>query len=148
MIIRARDAGRRAALVRQLKAIARRRDLILLVADDPRLAQGAAGLHLPESRARQAGHWRAKNPRLFITASAHSLRGLISVVHADALLLSPVFATESHKQARPLTPARARMMARQLRTPVFALGGVTARNAGLLKGFAGIAAIGALNPKS
>jgi thiamine monophosphate synthase len=36
------------------------------------------------------------------------------------------------------------MMARNTRIPTFALGGVTARNAALLSGFSGIAAIGAL----
>jgi thiamine monophosphate synthase len=36
-------------------------------------------------------------------------------------------------------------MAQALRIPVYALGGVTSRNARLLHGFSGIAAIGALS---
>jgi thiamine-phosphate pyrophosphorylase len=120
--------------------------LILLVADDPVLARrtGANGLHLPERKVRQAAHWRAKNPHWLISISAHSLSGALRAGHADMILLSPVFVTESHRQAKPLLPARARLIARGLKTPVFALGGVTARNASLLRGFSGIAAIGAL----
>ena len=60
------------------------------------------------------------------------------IAHADAALLSPIFATRSHPKAHPLTAARARLMARNALLPVLALGGVTARNAPLLKGFAGI----------
>jgi thiamine monophosphate synthase len=45
-----------------------------------------------------------------------------------------------------LTPVRANAMAHALSIPVYALGGVTARNAPRLHGFAGIAAIGALAP--
>jgi thiamine monophosphate synthase len=44
-----------------------------------------------------------------------------------------------------LSAARARLIARSVTTPVFALGGVTAGNATLLSGFAGIAAISALS---
>jgi len=148
LIVRARDAARRAQLAAQLRPMAWARGLILLIADDPALARaiGANGLHLPEVRARQAAHWRARNPDWLTTASAHSLRTVLAATGADAVLLSPVFATQSHGKARPLSPARARMIARSVSMPLFALGGVTAQNAALLSGFSGIAAIGALNP--
>ena len=146
VIVRARAARRRAELAMQLRPVARARGLILLIADDPQLVRaiGANGLHLPETRARQAAHWRAKNPGWLITASAHSLAAALRVSHADAILLSPVFATPSHTNARPLSAARARLIARGVTTPVFALGGVTAHNAAQLASFAGIAAIGSL----
>jgi thiamine-phosphate pyrophosphorylase len=147
VIVRARDAARRAALAAQLRAIAWAQDLILLIADDPALARsiGANGLHLPEIRAAQASHWRAKNPGWLITASAHSLGAVLRARHADAVLLSPVFATASHKNAHALSAARARLIARNVMTPVFALGGITADNAASLSGFAGLAAISALS---
>jgi thiamine-phosphate pyrophosphorylase len=146
VILRSRDAARRALLAVQLRSLARARGLILLIADDPVLARltGANGLHLPERRACEAAHWRAKNPNWLISASAHSGRGALQTKHADVILLSPVFVTGSHFQAKPLSAARARLIVRGLKTPVFALGGVTARNASLLAGFSGIAAIGAL----
>jgi thiamine-phosphate pyrophosphorylase len=148
IIVRAQGAAPRAALAAQMRAIAWAGGLILLIADDPALARsiGANGLHLPEVRAAQAVHWRAKNPGWLITASAHSLGAVLRARQADAVLLSPVFATASHKEARALSAVRARLIARSVATPVFALGGVTADNAVLLSGFAGIAAISALSP--
>jgi thiamine-phosphate pyrophosphorylase len=150
LILRARDSKRRAELARHLSPVVRARELIFLIADDPTLARaiGANGLHLPEALARQAAHWRAKNPGWLITASAHSLGAALRAHHADAILLSPVFATQSHAKAQPLTAARARLIARGLTTPVFALGGIHAGNAALLSGFSGLAAIGGLNPPS
>ncbi len=146
VIVRAKDAARRTKLALELRAIAWARGLILLIADDPQLANtiGANGLHLPEKRAAEAAHWRARHPRWLITAAAHSPAAFLRAPHADAFLLSPVFASQSHKSGKSLTPARARLIARRMKVPVFALGGVTARNAAQLSGFSGIAAIGAL----
>ena len=142
VIIRARDAKRRRALAEALSA--KTSGLILLAADDPVLAGALHGLHLPEVRAGDAAHWRALRPDWVITVAAHSSRAL-HAPHADAVLLSPVFPTRSHPGARALNPARARMMARGSLLPVLALGGVNARNAALLSGFSGIAAIDGLN---
>ncbi|MGZ5925973.1 MAG: thiamine phosphate synthase [Rhizomicrobium sp.] len=142
VIVRSRNAKRRWALAEALRA--KTSGLILLAADDPELAGILHGLHLPETRAREAAHWRALRPHWIITVAAHSPRGL-QAPHADAALLSPIFATRSHPKARPLTPPRARLIARNALLPVLALGGVTARNAVLLHGFSGIAAIGALS---
>jgi thiamine monophosphate synthase len=146
VIVRARDAKQRAERSRALLPIIRKRGLILLIADDAVLARklGAHGVHLPEIRARQAAHLKAQNPRWLVTASAHSLRGALLVSHADAIFLSPVFATQSHRNMPALTPPRARGIARQVKTPLFALGGITAQNAIQLSGFCGLAAIGAL----
>jgi thiamine-phosphate pyrophosphorylase len=142
VILRARNAARRHALADALSA--ETHGLVLLASDDPVLADRLHGLHLPEKRAREAAHWRALRPHWVITVAAHSGQGL-RIAHADAALLSPIFATRSHPKAHPLTAARARLMARNSLLPVVALGGVTARNAPLLKGFAGFAAIGALS---
>jgi len=140
VVVRARDAARRRALAEQLAGLAR-----LLIADDPVLASniGADGLHLPEARMREAAHWRARFPDWTITSSAHSLRALMGAQYLDAVFLSPVFATTSHKQARALTPVRAASIAALSPVPVYALGGVTARNAALLApAFSGISGIG------
>jgi len=142
VIIRARDAKRRRALAEAL--VAGTHGLILLAADDPVLAHALHGLHLPEARAREAAHWRALRPGWVITVAAHSSRALHNPF-ADAALLSPIFPTRSHPGARFITPARARNMARASMLPVLALGGVNARNAAMLCGFSGIAAIEGLN---
>ena len=142
MVIRAREAKQRRALAEDLYGIAR-----LLIADDPALAQaiGAAGLHLPERRMKEALHWRARHRHWIITSSAHSLKPLMAAHGLDAVFLSPVFATASHRSARPLTPLRAAFIAARAPVPVYALGGITARNAALLApAFSGIAAISSL----
>ncbi len=139
VILRGRQ---RAALLEVLHPL----PLRLLVADDPTLAAQADGLHLPERRAHEAMHWRRRYPDWIITASAHSLRALMTLRHVDAVFLSPVFATTSHPGARALSPARAGLIARHAQVPVYALGGVNARNAGLLPpSFSGIAAITGLS---
>ena len=140
VVVRARNAVQRRALAEQLAGLVR-----LLIADDPALAAdiGADGLHLPQVRMREASHWRARCPHWIITSSAHSLRALMGVQHLDAVFLSPVFATSSHKQAQPLTPVRAAFIAALSPVPVYALGGITARNAALVApAFSGISAIG------
>ena len=142
VIVRARNAARRAALAESLIGTAR-----LVIADDPALAEdiGAAGLHLPQARMREAFHWRCRHPDWIITSSAHALGALLHAAALDAVFLSPVFATTSHKDSKPLGAARAALIAAQSPGPVYALGGVTARNAALLApSFSGIAAITAL----
>jgi thiamine-phosphate pyrophosphorylase len=142
----------RAVLALRLAPIAKSRGLILLVAGDAALAERvkAAGLHLPEARAHQAMHWKALRPQWLITVAAHSLAALraAKIARADAALLAPVFATQSHLKRAPLGATRALAIARASPVPVYALGGVDARTIGRLKGghFVGIAGIGALAP--
>jgi len=94
---------------------------------------------------REALHWRCRHPRWIITSSAHSLGALMHAQALDAVFLSPVFPTGSHKGAPSLGPARAAFIAAQAPVPVYALGGITARNAALLApSFSGIAAIASL----
>jgi thiamine-phosphate pyrophosphorylase len=142
IVVRARDATRRRELAEELSSIA-----TIVVADDAQLAQqvGAAGLHLPEKRMKEALHWRARHPDWIITSTAHSLKALMATAGLDAVFLSSVFATNSHPGAQPLTPARAGFIAAHGQVPVYALGGVTPGNAALLApAFSGIAAIASL----
>lgn len=151
VLVRARDAARRADLSRAMLNLAHRKGLAVLVADDPALAikLGADGLHLPEIRMCEAAHWRARYPALMITAAAHSFSAILRarLMPVDAIFLSPVFATRSHPTRTSLTALRANTLARAIGKPVYALGGIEARNATLLSrdAFSGIAAIGALS---
>jgi thiamine-phosphate pyrophosphorylase len=140
IVLRARDATRRATLAAALRPLPH----LLLIANDAALAAsiGADGIHLAEANAHQAAHIRALHPRWLITAAAH---GKPTDGQFDALFLSPVFATASHPGARTLGAARANNLAQQCHTPLYALGGITPTNARLLHGFVGIAAIGALD---
>lgn len=67
-------------------------------------------------------------------ATAHSLSEIAAATRAkaDAILLSPVFATRSHPGAPALGPVRFLMLARLSPLPVIALGGMTRRRAGRL----------------
>ena len=147
VVVRSREDEKRVALAAALAPIARARRLLMLIASDMALAADADGLHLPEARLFEAAHWRALHPRLFVTASVHSFAGLgrASRLGLDAVFLSPVFPTASHLSAPSLGCVRANLMARQVCLPVYALGGITGRNAGLLSAFTGLAAIGALS---
>jgi thiamine-phosphate pyrophosphorylase len=79
--------------------------------------------------------------------TAHSLREVAAArrARADALVLSPVFATRSHPGARTLGPLRFRLLAARAGAPVIALGGMDARRA-LWLGCAHWAAIDGLIP--
>jgi len=132
----------------KLAAIARRRGLILLVGADPGLAAaiGAHGLHLPE---RLIGRLpRLRRPGWLITAAAHSAAAARAAARAgaDAVVISPVFASASPSAGRPLGPMRFAILMKGLRIPAYALGGITPRTARRLKGTgaAGVAAVEAL----
>lgn len=150
IILRAYEPPERQRLARALAVIARRRGLVLLVAVDAALAAevGAHGVHLPEALIRQAATARRRGDWL-VTTAAHSLAALHSAAGAgaDAALLSPVFPTVSHPEARPLGPHQFAALVQRAGLPVYALGGVSEANAPLLlaSGAVGIAGIGALS---
>ncbi len=127
--------GQRRALFDALRAIARRRRLILLLAGPARLAASW-----------RADGWHGRDPRraprrLLHSAPAHD-RWEIRMAQragADLLFLSPLFPTRSHPGARVLGRARFAALAHATPLPVIALGGVTARHR---RSLAGLGAIG------
>jgi len=112
--------GRR-ALFERVRIAARRRRLVLLLAGTPREAVGwrADGAH------GRSPHVRAARP-LVRTAPAHHARELVRA-RANAVFLSPAFATSSHPGARALGPLRFGLLARRADAPLIALGGMDAR---------------------
>ena len=70
-------------------------------------------------------------PSLIRLVTAHSLHeiGQAMRARADAILLSPVFATRSHPGQSALGPVRFRLLAARVLVPVIALGGMNARRA-------------------
>lgn len=148
VIVRARQSAHRARLAAALMAVARARNLMVLIAGDGALASklGAHGVHLSEARAGDAAHWRARRPHWLITLSAHSLAACARAAQADAAILAPVFATASHPGRASLGAVRTRIVARAAPLPVYALGGIDARSVTRLAGarLAGVAAVGAL----
>lgn len=140
----------RTELAHELAEIARARGLVLLIAGDAKLADEvhADGLHLPEARAGEVADWRARRPSWLITVAAHSADALRHAAQAGAhaAFLAPVFPTKSHPGRTALGPVRFITMAKGTAIPVYALGGITARNVARLNNarVAGIAAIEAL----
>ena len=128
VIFRHYAAADREELARRLRAIARRHGLIFLVAGDPRLAARVAadGFHAPEGLAHQIATARRLMPGALVTQAVHGAAGLHAAQHfgADAVLLSPVFATASHPGAPSLGPMRFAALATRSKIPVIALGGM------------------------
>ena len=92
----------------------------VLVAGDQLLAArlGAHGIHLPQARAGEAAHWRARFPDMLITASALSaLRSARTRACRDGVpFLSPVCRDrKSPRRARALGAVRANMIWRTRR---------------------------------
>ncbi|HVY88998.1 MAG TPA: thiamine phosphate synthase [Hyphomonadaceae bacterium] len=119
----------RFAVGAKLARICRKRRLILLVAADPVLARriGADGVHWPERRLR-GGLARRSG---LATLSAHSVGAIrrAGQLGADAVFLSPVFASASPSAAGKLGAPTFRRMASGGSLPIYALGGVNAGNA-------------------
>jgi thiamine-phosphate pyrophosphorylase len=130
---------------RRLAAIARRRHLVLLVGADARLARavGAQGVHLPERSAHTAAALRRHRPDWIISVAAHGAAALTRARGADAAVLSVVFPSRSPSARRPIGPVRFAALVRHAGVPVYALGGVTTKNAPRLlgTGAVGIAAV-------
>ncbi|MDP1671053.1 MAG: thiamine phosphate synthase [Alphaproteobacteria bacterium] len=146
-IFRNYDQPGREFMARELLRVCRQRRIIFLLAGDWRMALrvGADGAHFPEALAHQAHAVRSTKPNAIVTVAAHSARGILRARQsgADAVLLSPVFVTQSHPEATPLGPGRFAKLTCEARLPVIALGGIDLQTARRLKGggAAGIAGI-------
>ena len=125
VIVRHREPKAREALARQLRAVTRAVGVLLLIADDPALAVRvrADGAHVPEARAAMLPGLRARHPRWLLTCSAHNVAAVRRGAVADAVVVSPVFQTASHKGRSELGMARFASLARHA-LGVYALGGV------------------------
>ncbi|MBI1683442.1 thiamine phosphate synthase [Caulobacter hibisci] len=131
----------------RLAAIARRRGLLLLAGADPALAEaiGAAGLHLPERLVETAPAIRAAHPAWRLTAAAHDAAAAraAELAGVEALVVSPVFASNSPSAGTPLGVEGLAAIASLTALPVYALGGVSAETSDALidAGIYGLAGI-------
>lgn len=123
--------SRRREIAAQLAGVARKNRLVLLIAADPELARqvGAHGVHWPARMLplrRRAGFFSLE------TASAHDAHQLARAARAgvDAVILSSVFPSSSPSAGAPMGVLRYLAIAQRVPLPVYALGGVTAGNAG------------------
>lgn len=122
--------AQRRALFEALRAIARRRRLVLLLAGS----------------ARDAAAWRADGAHgrdlrgvarpLVRSRAVHDAREAVAArrVGADMCFVSPLFPTRSHPGAGALGPVRFAALAQQVDAPVMALGGVQRGRRPMLRG--------------
>lgn len=132
----------------RLREVTAKGGVRLLIGLDADLAEtiGADGLHLPERSLDQAQGLSDAHPDWLITGSAHNGSAL-EAPGLQALVLSPVFpAGGASSAAPPLGLARFRTLAASAARPVYALGGVDAKNARSLigSGACGIAGVSAI----
>ncbi|MAU41232.1 MAG: thiamine phosphate synthase [Kordiimonas sp.] len=159
VILRDYDKPDRVDWAIYIQQVCQHMGLRFVVAGDIGLARqlGADGIHVPRWQHSQMPRLRYQWPRGWMTASAHTVRELRNIGRhgIDAALLSPVFPTESHAETRHLagrTLGVVRMgnLLQISSVPVYALGGMTSRNAARLQALkgplAGIAAIRGWDP--
>ena len=132
VILRHHDWPERCQLARSVARLCRQKRLILLVANDWRLAAeiGADGVHLAEGLARfgltaPCRLWRRRHAAL-LSVAAHSALALGQATRlgADFALLSQAFPSRSHPGKTALGPVRFAILAQSSRLPIIALGGV------------------------
>jgi thiamine-phosphate pyrophosphorylase len=135
----------------RLREITRRRGLPLLVGADEALAIRieADGLHLPERLAADLPRLRVAHSHWLISIAAHDVAAakVGAAAGADALVISPVFPSQSPSAGAPLGVEGLGMIIEAVETPIYALGGVRADTVARLArtGIVGIAAVEALS---
>ena len=111
---------------------------------DIALASGAAGVNLPE-RDIDVAEARALMGQSLVGRSVHSVRSALAAERegADYVIFGPVWPSPSHPAEKPQGIATLADVARAVRLPVLAIGGVTAERAEECKqaGASGYAAI-------
>lgn len=128
------DSRARRFRFERLARIARvRKDIVILAGNTREACRWRAGGNYCAPA--QAGRGIGTQGGRLRLLTAHSLReiGAANRLGADAVLLSPVFATRSHPGARPLGPLRFRLLAKRALAPVIALGGMDVRRAKRLR---------------
>lgn len=136
---------------RRLRAIADARGLTLLVGAHANLAEGigADGLHMPERFIGDVPRLRAEHGRWLITVAAHDLAAVQAAQRAgaDAIVISPVFLSNSPSAGEPLGVEGLKALVAATSAPVYGLGGVRAHTVTSLigSGIVGIAAVEALS---
>lgn len=151
--LREKDLGGRELLelARKMRALTARRGAKLLINDrvDVALASGADGVHLGESSIPPEDARRLLGPGRLIGVSTHGVEQLAEAhaAGADFAVFGPVYYTPSKAAfGPPLGIDALRRACASARIPVFALGGVGARNINdvLAAGADGIAMISAI----
>jgi len=150
IIFRHYDAPNREQLARELVMLAHQRNIRVLIAGDWKLAHRcrADGIHYPEfALKRLCGKPRKLKKGWLTSAAVHNPRAAAKSkkLSIDISIISPVFATASHPNEKPLGIRKfSNLVQRRSGPETIALGGITEVNALQLKasGLWGLAGIG------
>lgn len=156
LVFRHYEVAGRAKLAADVARICKARSVFLVIAGDWRLACAihADGIHMPEKLLRNHSNAPLLNAckAKVLTTSAHGPQGLrlAQSIGADTVFLSPVEATKSHSDAKPLGHWPFAALTRSYGVPTYALGGLDLHDHARLKalGAAGIAGISLAEEKA
>ena len=149
LVYRAFGTADRLETAWRLRRITWRRGVKLIIGADVALARlvRADGVHLPERMGGQARRLRGFD---LLTIAAHSPSAIRDgvAVGADAVVLSPILASDSPSAGRPLGVLRTAQLVRAANGAVYGLGGIDGTSAGRVAatGVAGLAAVGVFRP--
>lgn len=148
VIVRDQNMARQSETIHRISSICRNNGIILMASlSHPPKRLVCDGVHIPE---KSLIHWKKTDiyrlqPKI-ITSSAHSLRsiGRATKFGVDACLLSPVFATKSHRNNNFLGMPRFTSLCHSAKVPIIGLGGISSNHIRrvFMAGAAGIAGIG------
>ncbi|MCI0591772.1 MAG: Nudix family hydrolase, partial [Gammaproteobacteria bacterium] len=118
-------------LVRLVRRVCDVHGAVLLLNASPSdvLGCGADGVHLSSARLLQLKE-RPLGTDQWVGASCHNVTEILHAgrIGVDFIVLSPVFATPTHPEAKPLGWEGFRQLAEHARMPVYALGGMQAEH--------------------
>ncbi|MBF0359151.1 MAG: thiamine phosphate synthase [Magnetococcales bacterium] len=139
----------------KLYRLTEREQAHLLISGDIQLALNFknCGLHLPETAMTTAEARKVLGSKRLLGRSCHNLEGGLTAIEegADYITLSPLFATLSHPNAKPIGLRKFASLREKIPGPVLALGGINVENTplALKAGADGVAMIrGVLGEKS
>lgn len=131
------------AIAAELAATCREQGRTLLVSADPALCEEihADGVHWP-GRLVRAGDWKPASGKLQ-TMSVHRAEdlNLAERTGMDAVLVSPVFASDSPSATNPIGLARLQDYTENTTLQVYGLGGIDAENAERVAAICGFASV-------
>lgn len=153
IIIRHFSDYQKVCLIHKIKKLCHKHKVKLLVSDSLSLAinHRLDGVHFSEKTLKKiaaCGKMSRPKPNLLFTTACHNLRSLCAAERAnmDAILLSPLFKTQSHPNQKTLGPWAASFYAQRTDLKVYGLGGINYKNGQRLSqarisGFAGISGL-------
>lgn len=141
VILRHYEDPNRYEIFKNLSRICRRRGLILINAGTDNFLNCHGRYY-----GKPPKNWLLNNRKAMAIISVHNARELAQARRhkADQLLISPLFATRSHKGERPLGVLAFRRLAEMSNIPVIAMGGMNSKRNAMIRYAYGYAAIDGL----